>query len=594
MTARGRRLGGAGTLLALVLLNAALSYDLAGPPWRLQPVWRLSIEGVAVLTALAAWAAWAAWAASPSRRAGSTSPRTAATGPRPRGVTALIRATAVLLPLGVAVHTLDVLAPLLFGRPLHLVWDLRHAGELLHLAAESQGAVPVAAGVLALALLLGATAVGLARLTSATLDGSWRALQRPAARIVVLMAGSAGLLSYAAYDPAGPDTRWLYAMPFSPTLWREAQLLPALLDPQAAAATLPPGPDFPAHALDGLRGADVLLMFAESYGAATLDRPEIAAPLQPDLARFALAIAASGRQVVSARLRSPTFGGGSWLAHASLLSGRHIDRGEAYEALLSGPTGASLVGHFQRHGWRTVGWMPGLQKPWPEGRWYGYDRLADAQGIGYRGPPLGYWRIPDQAALALLQAQELAGPAPEAVGPRQPRFAVFPTLGTHAPFRPRLDYQPDWTRLLGPSAYDPADVAAALAAPVSWTDATGAYVEALQTQFDVLGGYLRQQARRDLVLIVVGDHQPMATVSGRDASWDVPVHVIADDARLLDRLRPHGFVAGLRPAAATAGELSDFTGWLLEAFDPPAPDPSGGDRLALPPAPSAVAPRPHG
>ena len=121
---------------------------------------------------------------------------------------------------------------------------------------------------------------------------------------------------------------------------------------------------------------------------------------------LAQAIAASGRGVVSARVRSPTFGGASWLAHAALLAG--LDTGDpAQHDLLLASQRPTLVRHFARHGYRTVGWMPGLKRAWPEGAFYGFDRLADDAGIGYLGPDFGFWRIPDQAAMALLHAQEL-------------------------------------------------------------------------------------------------------------------------------------------------------------------------------------------
>ena len=63
------------------------------------------------------------------------------------------------------------------------------------------------------------------------------------------------------------------------------------------------------------------LFFLESYGAFVFDDP--AARDRLALARNALAqsVAANGRYVVSAFVRSPTFGGASDLAHLSLLSG---------------------------------------------------------------------------------------------------------------------------------------------------------------------------------------------------------------------------------------------------------------------------------
>ncbi len=73
-----------------------------------------------------------------------------------------------------------------------------------------------------------------------------------------------------------------------------------------------------------VRGADVFLIFIESYGAVSYDRPEFAAELASSRARLDADIQATGRDVVSTFVESPTFGGNSWLAHVSLLSGVEV------------------------------------------------------------------------------------------------------------------------------------------------------------------------------------------------------------------------------------------------------------------------------
>src|SRR2546428_13005147 len=70
-----------------------------------------------------------------------------------------------------------------------------------------------------------------------------------------------------------------------------------------------------------VKGADFFLIFIESYGAVSYERPEFAARLAASRARLDAAIRATDRDVVSAYVESPTFGGGSGLAHPSLLSG---------------------------------------------------------------------------------------------------------------------------------------------------------------------------------------------------------------------------------------------------------------------------------
>ena len=55
----------------------------------------------------------------------------------------------------------------------------------------------------------------------------------------------------------------------------------------------------------------------------------------------------------SAWLTSPIFGGQSWLAHATLLSGLAIDNQGRYRALLASPR-RTLLHLAQGAGWRTA------------------------------------------------------------------------------------------------------------------------------------------------------------------------------------------------------------------------------------------------
>src|SRR6185436_11299496 len=123
--------------------------------------------------------------------------------------------------------------------------------------------------------------------------------------------------------------------------------------------------------------------------------------------------------------------------------------------------------------------------------------------------------------------------------PRPPVFVFFPTISTHTPFLPAPPYQPDWSRILYPHPYDDAVRDAAYDDTPNWLDLGPGYVKALTYSFDTIGGYLRLRHDRDFVVILIGDHQPPAVVSGEGASWEVPVHVIASRPALLDQLTRH-------------------------------------------------------
>ena len=73
-----------------------------------------------------------------------------------------------------------------------------------------------------------------------------------------------------------------------------------------------------------VRGADVFLVFIESYGAVSYERPEFAPHLAASRAALERGHPRHRPESVSAFVESPTFGGSSWLAHISLLSGVEV------------------------------------------------------------------------------------------------------------------------------------------------------------------------------------------------------------------------------------------------------------------------------
>jgi hypothetical protein len=552
-----------GAAVPFVLLNTLLTFENRWPGAGVRLGQRLSYELCVGVLLLSLWLAWQGPAGRLGRRA--------------------LHALAAGVTLLVLLRYANVTAPALLGRPVNLYWDAPHAWQLLRLAADTAPAAAVAAAVAA-ALAALAVVHAIARWAIARLQRSLLAAHlRPA----LWLLGAGLTVSWTAHPFVPQDTRWFFSLPITPTLAREAARLPPALLPerwQAPSAALAAQPRFDGGlgALIGAdgRGSDVLVLFAEAYGVTTLDHPEHAAALAEDRTALAAALAAGGRSVVSARVLAPTFGGSSWLSHAALLAGVDTTRPLDHDRLLVSDR-PTLVSHFAAHGWRTIGWMPGLQRPWPEGAFYGFERLAQLPDIGYRGLPFGYWQVPDQAAAALLHTQEL-GPAARERDPR-PRFVVFPTLSSHAPFGPLPPYVADWSRVEAADAFSPADVEAAWQQPLSWTAATPAYLASMRYTLRWLAGFVRERAPDDLLLIVIGDHQPLASVTGPGAPWDVPVHIISRNAPLLQRLQAAGFTPGLTPPAQRWGAMHELTGALLQAFDAGSVGSDGPDASRAPP-----------
>jgi phosphatidylglycerophosphate synthase len=524
-------------LCALVLLNAMLTFHNVWPTLFVHWPGELSIDLVGVLLILVTWQVL-----------------------RGRVPRALLVALAVLFVLGVLGRYSEVPAPALYGREVNLYWDLQHVASLAGMLASVVPAWQLVAGATGACVLL--LLLYLAALWS--LRQIAHALRSPPLRtgIAVVALAMAAWFVLQRIDERMPGLPQ-FSLPVSRTYALQFAKVAAVLD-GSALRNVPPSPVF-SSTLSLAAGSDVMLVFLESYGRVAYDRPEFFQALSAARAELDAAVHDTGRGVVSGFVESPTFGGGSWLAHLSFLSGVEVRDSGTAELLMTQPR-RTFGSELARHGYRRVALMPGLKKSWPEGSFYGFDQIYDEAGLGYRGPAFGWWRIPDQFSLAKVDALESARPA-QAAPPRQPLFTFFPTISTHTPFRPTPPYQADWSRLLGDEPFAAADLERSLPQRPDWDDMGKSYVAAVAYSLQTFAGYLRTHADRDLILIILGDHQPPAMVSGEHASWDVPVHVIASKPALLQALQRCGLVDGVVPAKITIGPMHQLAPALLKALE---------------------------
>jgi hypothetical protein len=73
--------------------------------------------------------------------------------------------------------------------------------------------------------------------------------------------------------------------------------------------------------------------------------------------------------------------------------------------------------------------------------------------------------------------------------------------------------------------------------------------------------------RKNLVMVVLGDHQPATVVTGYGATHDVPISVIAHDPAVMRRIGGWGWVDGMRPSpTAPVWPMSAFRDRFLGAF----------------------------
>ena len=481
---------------------------------------------------------------------------------RLRGVRTVVAVlSGLVLAVSAVLKVLDLGFREALNRPFDVLIDWRYAGSLVETTRDSVGGpygtlllVAAALGLVALLVLVPLSVLRLTRVAVRNRAAAVPTVAVLAASWVVLAAlhvpGASGPL--ASRDTAG----YVYG---------QVTRIPGELRDQRefseAARTDPLRDEGRPQLLAGLRGKDVLIVFVESYGRVAVEDPSVSPGVVEVLDEGTAQLEESGFTSRSAFLTSPTFGALSWLAHATLQSGLWIDSQQRYDVLVTSAR-QTLSGLFERAGWRTVGMVPANNRDWPQGEFYGFDRFYDSRNVGYEGPRFGYPTMPDQYTLDAFHRLELAP------SPRPPVMAEIDLITSHAPWSrvPRLI---DQGAVGDGSVFDGMPEQLASEADI-WPEPArvkAAYGDAIEYSLSAVVRFVTTYGDDDLVLVVVGDHQPATIVSGPDAGYDVPVAVVAKDRAVIDRIGDWGWDDGLRPRPdAPVWRMDEFRDRFVAAY----------------------------
>ncbi|MFL2771130.1 MAG: hypothetical protein ACJZ9F_08970 [Rhodospirillaceae bacterium] len=313
--------------------------------------------------------------------------------------------------------------------------------------------------------------------------------------------------------------------------------------------------------LASLKGTDFLLIFVESYGRTALDDPTHAETLRATLRQFEDELVTNGFGARSAWLTSPTFGGQSWLAHGTLLSGLWLDNQSRYDSLFIRDR-ATLITDFHRSGWRTLAVMPQITRPWADAALFGYDKVYTATNLDYAGQPFNYVTMPDQYTLSVLDAHELSA------SDRPSVMAEIGLVSSHHPWTPIPRLIP-WDTVGRGEIFDQAR---SPFTGIDWNDRAQLkyeYTHAIEYVLQTLKSYIVTRGRNNFVMLIVGDHQPSPIVSGQSAPHDVPAHFISGDPSLLGAIDNWNWTSGMLPdESSPVWRMDGMRAQILNAFTP--------------------------
>nr|WP_244162866.1 CDP-alcohol phosphatidyltransferase [Streptomyces bungoensis] len=481
---------------------------------------------------------------------------------RPRIVLAAV--SGVALAGMTVLNLLDMGFNQYLGRPFNPVLDWSLLGDAQSYLEDSLGRTATLAattGVVALVLLLAVLlALSMVRLSNLLARHTGTATRGTLIAGVVWITCSSLGLQVAGVPIAADRTATslkVEARRFSDTLKDEAEF-------EKVAKVDRFGNTPGSQLVPDLRGKDMIFTFIESYGRSAVEDPIMAPGVDATLDARTKALAKAGFHAKSGWLTSATYGGSSWLGHSTTMSGLWISNQQRYRTVMASDH-MSLTDAFKRTGdFDTVGVMPGVQKGWPEQQWYGLDKVYNAFQLGYRGPKFSWSTMPDQ--YALQQYQERVHSKRPADG--KSRMSLLILTSSHQPWAP-IPKMVGWDQLGDGSVFKGIEAAGNKPADViaDTTKSRQEYGKAIQYSVTALTQWLERYGTKNTVLVFLGDHQPIARVSGNHASRDVPVAIVAKDPKVLDKVSGWGWTDGLRPAHdAPVWKMSAFRDRFLTAY----------------------------
>jgi hypothetical protein len=314
--------------------------------------------------------------------------------------------------------------------------------------------------------------------------------------------------------------------------------------------------------LTGLRGKDVIIAFVESYGQVAVQGTNFSPGIDAVLRRDTASLAHAGWSTRSAWLTSPGFGGVSQLAHSTLQSGLWVNTELRYAELVASRR-YTLSDAFNKAGWRTVSDSPEDDPVWPP------------------GPAFSYASMPDQYTLATLQRLEL-GPG------HKPVMAELDLVSSHYPWTP-LPAMVPWNKVGNGSIFDPMPARGGTTLSVlgSASKERQAFAKGIQYSLQALTSWVTELNDPNLVLILLGDEQPAAPITGPGASHEVVISIIARDPSVFRQIASWRWQDGLLPGPSAPLEpMGAFRNQFLGAFSTASSQAAPAHRPAAPePAP---------
>jgi len=329
---------------------------------------------------------------------------------------------------------------------------------------------------------------------------------------------------------------------------------------------------------ENLRRPTVLVFVVESYGQVLMEAEKYA-DFREFLGEQRVQLENAGYAQRSMVYDAPVFGGSSWLANASILCRLMVHTEKTYFSLMEAK-GSCMPKQFNEAGYHSVFAASNTTKVDDDySLKFPFETFFTKDDFGYKGPRMSWSYMPDQFLIDFVDRNVLSKSS------ERPHFAYYKLTSSHHPWDTIPAFIDNWDEIGDGSVFnDRKSVRFPDNAFIGGKHYNEGYEASVRYSLRTIVDYLdKMPPERDVLAIVLGDHQPRRPVAIMDRDpWTVPYHVISRDKELVERFARIGYTPGLLTKApqknipgldAIAGHiirgLNDMV--VIEASTPSAP-----------------------
>lgn len=309
------------------------------------------------------------------------------------------------------------------------------------------------------------------------------------------------------------------------------------------------------YAFPALQDENVEIFIIESYGHTLFTRNDHYELIADVYDRLGSQLEEAGFRSYSHFMKSPAFGGRSWLADATILSGTWIGDQTAYDEMWESDT-TTLVRRMKEAGYYSVLAAPGmtyLEDGFVD--FFPYDDVYLQGEFGYEGKHYSFGGgLTDQFMLNRVRQWREDG---EVGNDTDPFFGVYVMVSSHVPFNVLPPLIDDWERIGDGEIYH--DLARRVF-DNDWLrggEYPEGYTASIEYSLSSVVDYLTTFVDDETLAIIIGDHQPRIPIAEQSSTFSVPVHMVSKNDSLVKRFEAFGFEEGFEPSQPTPHPTMD-------------------------------------